>query len=390
MHALLLFVFFFASSSRAATAASAPAPSLSAAALPTTKNFRSLSYRTFSSSDAQAAQFNVSTSTMANGGNGVYGWNFVWRGEAYDPSRPLLLWFGSSSSRCNDVSDTGCILNQGLLEGWPKRIAHHSAYANALLDDANFGVLNIVSPLCYNTTLGTPLDNNCGTSRDFHALKHFRPDLVLGIIRQVQQNFGFDSSKIVGSGASMGGRGIFRVGTALPLRAVSVTGAHLETYTSKYMQALPYVPWDSGEGCWTLGVPNVNASQCTNRVPETMSAASKFASTPVQIYSSYGDEIANLTQIVKPTCDAINQAAGRQSALKRGKSKSSRGLDAQSPVAPRAAAAAGCTVKVQTTPANTPLGPSHNALMGWGYSAADLNFLISGYGGKPVVFNWSS
>ncbi|CAD6916427.1 unnamed protein product [Tilletia laevis] len=86
-----------------------------------------ISYRTFQAGDTQGAEFNVSTYTMDTGlasrtrsPSGIYGCNFIWRGEAYDPSGPLMVWFGSSASRCNDVSDPTCVLSKGLFEGWPQ------------------------------------------------------------------------------------------------------------------------------------------------------------------------------------------------------------------------------------------------------------------------------
>ncbi|CAD6884117.1 unnamed protein product [Tilletia laevis] len=319
-----------------------------------------INYRTLRTNDAKALPFNLSTSTIKGGSPaGIYGWNFIWRGDAYDRSRPLMLSIGSSETRCNDVSNPACVKENGLDHGWPERIANHSSYARTILDHANFGVLSIVSPLCYNTSRLSPLRNECGTAKDMHALKHIRPDLVLGIMKLVQQQFGFDEGKVVGSGGSMGGRGIFRLGTVRTLRAISVTGAHLETDKDAYMNSLPYVPWDSGEGCWTLSNPNVGGTKCTDKVPETMPLANKFANTPVQIYSSYGDDIANLNTQVRPTCDAINKFKTPTS---------------------------GCTIHVVRS--NSPLsrGPTHAQLMDSGFEEEDLNFLVRGYGGTPVSF----
>ncbi|KAL9932598.1 hypothetical protein V8E36_008715, partial [Tilletia maclaganii] len=295
-----------------------------------------------------------------SGSSGIYAWNFICRGAATNRERALLVWLGSSSSRCNDVADTACVLSKGLSEGWPKRIASASPYTRALLDDANFGILTGISPTCFNTTTSTPLLNSCGSFRGMHALKHYRPDLINAILQQAQSLFGFDSAKVVGSGASMGARGVMRLGTVYPLRAVSVTGGNLETKSSRYMNALPYIPWDSGEGCWTLPSPNVGgSSSCADRVAPTLPQAVKFANTPVQIYASRGDAIANLTTDVQPTCDAINRA--------------------------RSSGKGGCQVKIITS-SNVSTGPSHQALMSFGYTQADLNFLIRGYGGAAVSF----
>ncbi|KAE8210523.1 hypothetical protein CF327_g5614 [Tilletia walkeri] len=389
-----------------------------------------VSYRTFQANDAQGAAFNVSTYAVAKSGgmaggtksvSGIYGWNFVWRGKAYDPSRPLMIWFGSSSSRCNDVSDLSCVLSKGLSEGWPKRIALYSPYTRTILTDANLAILNIVSPLCYNTTTLTPFLNACGVSQSLHALKHYRPDLVMGIMQDVQELFGFDDGKVVGSGASMGGRGILRLGTVSNLRAVSVTGANLETVRSRYMKPLPYTPWDSGEGCWSLKNPNVGGFKCSNNVQETLPLASRYANTPVQIYASMGDSIANLTQDVRPTCDAINKASSSSSTTRMARRSTTRSLNPPHLLLPRAVTppASGCRIRqigpsnytagpsssTSTTTSAMPspssgsgsgsgsgagnssaFGPSHGVLMGWGYSIDDLNFLVRGFGGADVSF----
>ncbi|KAK0529119.1 hypothetical protein OC842_004338 [Tilletia horrida] len=383
--------------------AAAPTISNNTVDLPAVQHAGAVSFRTFQADDGQGVPFNVSTTTMGGAAplsriSGIYAWNFVWRGDAYDSSRPLLLWLGSSASRCNDVSDPGCVLSKGMSEGWPKRIAAHSVYTRTLLDDGNLGVLSIVSPLCYNTTTATPLLNACGTAHDLHALKHYRPDLVQGILQQIQVLYGFDKNKVVGSGASMGGRGILRFGTQFPLRAVSVTGANLETSASRYMKALPYVPWDSGEGCWTLGNPNVNGTACGNSVPQTLPAATRYANVPVQIHASRGDAIANLTTEVQPTCDAINRAVSARAASRRSTfatqpqpklaEDSTQGRKAPfSKAASSNLTPPGCTIHVQTTPStNGTLGPTHPSLMRWGYSQTDLNFLVGGYGGAALSF----
>ncbi|CAD6953588.1 unnamed protein product [Tilletia laevis] len=374
-----------------------------------------MSYRTFQAGDTQGAEFNVSTYTVDTGlasrtrsPSGIYGWNFIWRGEAYDPSRPLMVWFGSSASRCNNVSDPGCILSKGLSEGWPKRIAAHSPYTRTLLTDAHLSILTIVSPLCYNTSTSSPLSNLCGSPVQMHALKHYRPDLVLGIMQIVKDQFGFDEGRVVGSGMSMGGRGILRLGTFWPLRAVSVTGANLETAQSRYMKTLPYTPWDSGEGCWTLKNPNVGGAACNNAVPATLPLAHRYGNTRVQIYASPGDTIANLTSEIRPTCDAINQASRSSS--------SSSAYTAPATSRKRGAPLARCTIKEIRGPSSSAqngtttsssssapsssssssssssasssssLGPSHGALMKYGYGEGDLNFLVGGYGGPVVSF----
>ncbi|CAD6888800.1 unnamed protein product [Tilletia laevis] len=144
-----------------------------------------ISYRTFQAGDTQGAEFNVSTYTMDTGlasrtrsPSGIYGCNFIWRGEAYDPSGPLMVWFGSSASRC--------------------------PYTRTLLTDAHLSIPTILSPLCYNTSTSSPLSNSCGSPVKMHVWKHHRPELVLGIMQVVKYRFGFNERRVVGPRMSMG------------------------------------------------------------------------------------------------------------------------------------------------------------------------------------------
>ncbi|CAD6910508.1 unnamed protein product [Tilletia controversa] len=195
-----------------------------------------ISYRTFQAGDTQGAEFNVSTYTMDTGlasrtrsPSGIYGCNFIWRGEAYDPSGPLMVWFGSSASRWyvsnphphSSQETTANCRSSKLLpattsptphasspkassKAGPKRIAAHSPYTRTLLTDAHLSIPTILSPLCYNTSTSSPLSNSCGSPVKMHVWKHHRPELVLGIMQVVKYRFGFNERRVVGPRMSMG------------------------------------------------------------------------------------------------------------------------------------------------------------------------------------------
>ncbi|CAD6968066.1 unnamed protein product [Tilletia controversa] len=300
--------------------------------LPPLQTQGSIKYRTFASNDSEAVPYNVSTFPASRGWNvttglGMYGWNFIWRGQARNTARPLIVFFGSSASRCDDVTDPLCILNQGVYEGWPWALRQSSNFSRGVLTDGNFAVLSIVTPYCFNKTSNSVRRNLCSQSYNTHTLKHYRPNIVIDILRQAKVTFGFDESIVVGAGQSMGARGMLRLGTSYPLKAVSVTGGNLET----------------------------------------MYLANSYANSFVNIYASPGDSVANLTTNVQPSCDAINNAAtasGRDSAL------------------PPA-----CQLSIQYKPKPVDLpGPTHLLLMRYGYQLQDINFLTKAIGGKEVTF----
>ncbi|KAE8218607.1 hypothetical protein CF319_g7548 [Tilletia indica] len=238
----------------------------SAASLPAAKTAGSISWRTFAASDSPSVLFNVSTSTPKVGfttktGIGMYGWN--------------------STSM---VSDTTTVLNIGTSESFPQKLRTTGAYTKALLDDAGFGVLSIVSPRCYNTTSLKVAGVNCNSQINTHILRHYRPEIIQDILKQVQSKFGFDPNVVVGTGVSMGARGMLRFGTVYNMRAISVTAGGLEDRTMRSMVS----GWNNGdpsEGCYTLNIPTVSNKTCLTPVPETMPLANKLSGYPVQIYA---------------------------------------------------------------------------------------------------------
>ncbi|CAD6888776.1 unnamed protein product [Tilletia laevis] len=319
------------------------------------------SWRTYASSDSSSQLWNISTvmpsKTMKTStGLGMYAYNVIWRGEAWNPSRPLMVSFGSSISRCRDITDLACVLSKGVQDGWPWQIRTNGSYAKAILEDAGMAIVVIVSPVCYNTTRLTPIGASCGTSKNNHALRHYRPDVVIDVLSEVQKSFGFDTNSVVASGGSMGGRGALRLGTAYPLRAISVVGAMLEVSANTAMKSLPWNSGNAGEGCYSLNFANVGGTGCKTKMPETMLMANKFVSTAVQFYASPGDSTANLTTMVQPTCNAINEAGGN------------------------------CKLNVISNLPGTNRAPIHNELAKWSWAPEDFNFLVAGYGGKPVAF----
>ncbi|KAK0527470.1 hypothetical protein OC834_004415 [Tilletia horrida] len=367
----------------AALLASSAAPALAAKAplvpskdqLPPLRTDGAVKYRTFASNDSVATQYNVSSfpgvsNFSISSGIGMYGWNFIWRGQAVDSQRPLVVFFGSSASRCGDVTDPLCVLNQGVYEGWPWAVRQSSNFSQGLLSDAGFAVLSVISPWCINTTTRSVRNLDCSNPAGSHPLKHYRPNIVIDILNKAQAMFGFNTALVMSAGQSQGARGALRLGTAYPLRAVSITGGNLEKSSDFFMQSLPWQNGECGEGCLTLTNPNVNGTSCTWKTPQTLPLAKAFASSYVNIYASPGDSVANLTTMVEPTCKAINKAA----------------LAAGRPSTDPA-----CVIQVQRTPKAASFdGPSHLGLMRYGYGLQDVNFLVRAMGGVPVTFPSSS
>ncbi|KAK0519718.1 hypothetical protein OC842_007349 [Tilletia horrida] len=323
-------------------------------------------WRTFASNDTRTMLFNISTHAPPKGmstvdGKGMYGWNFYFRGAAFNASRPLLIAFGSSVTRCGDISDVVCVLNLGASEAFAERIALQGGWAKAILDptQAGMGVLTIVTPRNYNTTTKSPIGTVYGRQAGNHVLRHYRPELVLDILNEVQSSFGFDTNKVVGAGTSMGARGMLRFITSYPsMRAASIVAGGLEGSGSRTMQALPFNSGNTGEGCWNLTIPNSQDAKCNLRTPATMPLAAQFATVKVQMYGSPGDAVANLSTVVKPTCNAINAAKTTGS----------------------------CVLRLITrVSASNPAAPNHNQLSAFGADPADLNFLIAGYGGRKIT-----
>ncbi|KAL9941095.1 hypothetical protein V8E36_000583 [Tilletia maclaganii] len=275
--------------------------------------------------------FNISTfapakSYKSSTGKGMYGWNFIWRGKAYSAYRPLMIVLGSSVSRCDDISDVSCVINKALGGGLPGRILGYGGYSQAMLTDAGFGVLTIISPTCYNTSRLTPIGVSCSNLNAMHALRHYRPELITDILSTVSGRFG----------------------------------------------AVPHawIEGNYGETCWSLNVPNFNSTvNCTQPVETTMEQASKLATTPVAIYASSNDVLANLSTLVRPSCDGINAAS---SAAGKGNM---------------------CTLRVQTSPYGSTSrvsgAPNHNQLCDYNMDPADINYVIKGYGGKSVTVSKS-
>ncbi|KAL9941099.1 hypothetical protein V8E36_000587 [Tilletia maclaganii] len=327
-----------------------------------------VSWRTWASADSPNYLWNVSTNAPAppvktKDGIGMYGYNVYWRGEAFNPSRPLMIFFGSTISRRANITDLACVLSKGIQDEWPYRIRTQGGFAKAILQDAGMAIVSIVSPTCYDVVKGTSYGAKCSVPNNVHMLRHYRPEVVIDILNKVQTQFGFDSNKVVAAGGSMGGRGAVRLGTAYPLRAVSCMGCHLERANETAYQSTPWNKGYCGEGCYDLGVANINSTKrCTKPTPETYPLAYKLASTQVQFYASVDDEIANFSLSVKPSCDAINAAA----------------------------AAAGtngsCVLRmISQVSDKVKRPPKHQELAKWSYDAMDLNWIIAAYGGSPVT-----
>ncbi|KAK0523983.1 hypothetical protein OC834_005702 [Tilletia horrida] len=359
-------------------AALASAPIVSAARPPFVENSAKLqtpqtdgriSWRTYSVDDTPSLLYNVSTVAAPRNyknttGMGMYGYNFFWRGPAYNPSRPLLIHFGSSNTRCSNISDLACVINKGTQEGFIWRLRTQGNYSRAMLNtnQAGMGVLSIVTPLCFNTTLSTPIGAVCTRTTGNHILRHYRPEIVIDLLKQIQALYGFDPNKVVGVGTSMGGRGMLRLGTQFPLRAMSITAGNLEISSSWSMKSSPWNGGNCGEMCWNMSLPSVTNVTCKQKSALTLPLANKLANTNVQIYGSPGDTTSNLTASIIPSCDAINRAA-----VAAGRSNTS------------------CTVNVISAISDTNrAAPSHNDVCAWGYDPEDLNWIIAGYGGKPV------
>ncbi|KAL9939665.1 hypothetical protein V8E36_001482 [Tilletia maclaganii] len=338
--------------------------------LPPLKYDGQIAYRTFYSEDDTRRPYNVSTFAAnpnfnRTSGIGMYGYTFIWAGKAYNPNRPLIVYYGSSASRCWDIFDVLCIINQGVYEGWPWSLRQSSKINKGLLTDAGFAAVVPISPYCMNTTTKSVRYIDCLNPDRCHLFKHYRDSIVINdILPKIKKLYGYDNNAVVGAGQSMGARGILRLGTRMTMKAISLTGGNLETYNDFFMKALPWNAGYGGESCWTLTNPNVNATRCTWPVPATLPRASYLADTKVNIYSSVGDASANLTTQVQPTCDAINKAAaakGRTSKM--------------------------CTIQLMTEPKTAPFdGPSHNMLMRYGYQYPDINFLHTALGKDPIVW----
>ncbi|KAL9941094.1 hypothetical protein V8E36_000582 [Tilletia maclaganii] len=329
-------------------------------------------WRTYESEDSPKYLHNISTfspaySYRSTTGRGMYGYNFIWRGNAYNAHRPLMIVLGSSISRCDDISDVSCVINKGLGGSFGGKIQKFGGWSKAILSEAGFGVLNIVSPTCYNTTRLTPVQATCSTTNAMHDLRHYRPDLMTDILDTVSEQFGFDTDKVVGVGVSMGARGIMRLGLSYKLRAITITGGSLEDTSAPSMQSQERVEGNYGEDCWSVLAPNfgLTSAVCTEPVETTMDQADKLFRTPVAIYASSNDALANLTTLVRPTCDGINAAS------------SDADLGNM------------CTLRIQRSPygstSRNAAPPNHNQLCNYNMDPVDLNHGIKGYNGKNVT-----
>ncbi|KAL9937853.1 hypothetical protein V8E36_003398, partial [Tilletia maclaganii] len=276
---------------------------------------------------------------------------------------PLPVLHSSTASRSRETRDHSCYRRKCCCPAAsPADCEPCDGYAKALLQDAGLAIVSIVSPTCYNTVKGTSYGASCYNPKNIHMLRHYRPEIAIDILDKVQADFGFDTNKVVTSGASMGGRGAVRFATAYPVRAVSCMGCHLEKASDRIYQSQPWNKGNCGEGCWNLNVANINSTKkCTQRTPETTKLASKLASTQVQFYASLGDKIANYTTAVKPSCDLINAFA------RAGKTNGS------------------CVIRlIEHMSATNKRPPSHQELGKWSTDPWDLNWIIAAYGGAPV------
>jgi len=168
------------------------------------------------------------------------------------------------------------------------------------------------SATCYNTTTNSFVDNSCGLPSGNHFIKHYRPWELKRIYDEVLSRFQFDTTRFALVGTGMGGRGGLRLAIEYPTlpAAVSMVSGALETNTSVYINALPYITWNSGEGCWDVTKPNVGG-KCAgaDRVQPTMEQGRKLAGFPIQLWSSRNDETDTLKE-AQDTCKSVNAGVG--------------------------------------------------------------------------------
>ncbi|CAD6886017.1 unnamed protein product [Tilletia controversa] len=279
-----------------------------------------ITYRTFSAgSTASSFKYNVSAfyppqqgaaSSSSAFSSNTYAYSVKWVGDAFQPNRPMLMYLGGSDSRTNEVRQETDVLAKTQSTGFPKVLSYNSTVAEALLK--NYLVVVPASPVCYNTTTNSYTTNNCGIPDSNHFIKHYRPWELKRIYDEVYSRFNFDTTRFALVGTGMGGRGGLRFLLEYPTlpAAVSMVSGALETNTSTYIKALPYVTWDSGEGCWDVTKPNVGG-ECAdeNVVQPTMQDGNKLTGFPIRLWSSRYDDVDTL-QEATDTCAAVNSGEG--------------------------------------------------------------------------------
>ncbi|KAK0531440.1 hypothetical protein OC842_003629 [Tilletia horrida] len=269
-----------------------------------------LTYRTFTAgSDAGAIKYNVSVFYPKLNGQ-MYAYSVRWIGDYHQPGRPMMLYLGGSDSRTNQILEETDVLAKTQSTGFPKVVSFNSTIAQALLK--NYLLVVPASPTCYNTSTNTFNNNNCGISTKMHFLKHYRPWELKRIYDEVLSRFSFDTTRFAVVGTGMGGRGGLRFLLDYPTlpSAVSMVSGALETNTSSYIKALPYIAWNSGEGCWDVSQPNVGGKCAAKDVVQpTMDHASRLKGFPIRLWSSRNDDVDTLAE-AKQTCDGVNSLGG--------------------------------------------------------------------------------
>ncbi|KAL9941098.1 hypothetical protein V8E36_000586 [Tilletia maclaganii] len=274
----------------------------------------SIIYRTVSTdTTATALKYNISTFypklTGPTGQQMAY--TVKWIGDARIANRPMLMYLGGSDSRSNQIMQETDVLDKTESTGFPKVVtAANSTLATALL--SNYLLVVPASPTCYNTTTNTFVNNNCGTDKAMHFIKHYRPAELKRIYDEVLARYSFDTTRFALVGTGMGGRGGLRFAIEYPTlpAAVSMVSGALESNTSMYINALPYIAWNSGEGCWDVTKPNVGGVCAdADRVRPTVDQGSKLAGFPIRLWSSRNDDTDTLQEALD-TCTSVNAAPG--------------------------------------------------------------------------------
>ncbi|KAL9940067.1 hypothetical protein V8E36_000772 [Tilletia maclaganii] len=270
-------------------------------------------YRTFTTGlEANETSYNVSTFyPQLTGPTGqMYAYSVKWIGDVHAPNRPMLMYLGGSDARSNQVLWETDILDKTQSTGFPKVVMSNTTLAAALLK--NYLLVVPASPTCYNTTTNSFTGNSCGSSAGNHFIKHYRPWELKRIYDEVLERFQFDTTRFALVGTGMGGRGGLRFLLDYPTlpAAVSMVSGALETDSSVYIKALPYILWNSGEGCWDVTQANVDGSCATSNVVQpTMPLGKKLIGFPIRLWSSRNDDIDTLSE-AQQTCTAVNSGYG--------------------------------------------------------------------------------
>lgn len=81
------------------------------------KKVGDVTYRTFTSA-SKGTEYNVSTFVATP--DNMYGYSVKWIGDAFDPSRPMILYLGGSDSRSNHMDQVTDVLDKSQSTGFPK------------------------------------------------------------------------------------------------------------------------------------------------------------------------------------------------------------------------------------------------------------------------------